>query len=356
MAFEDLTNLDLEITREPGKKKDRNHAYVNKVHGLTEALQASGHYKEDYEAVLLDLGIKAAKIEPEAYGLLEIDHMNAEQALALLTAIVKKDERVEGFAAMCLESGFIEELLSRLEAIDYENREIPSWIEDAVDDIIPKLMDLPKGAETTVNRLMQPYLHYIDASGEYKERTYNFSEGEADAVDVLHQRAKEYGMYLDSSAYDYMTLSTPGNIHFQVRRIEKGSGGPKTIFQFGLGGILGGWCSIRIDEFVDEHVCIMYNKERLIDQKIKNVNQDQLMRLESAIEKAGVQKWMPEYIDNTVLDGESWSILINGASGIFESSGSNKYPKGFDTLLDCLRDLFGLEAYPSEGGYEGLSD
>lgn len=120
--------------------------------------------------------------------------------------------------------------------VDYEDSEIPSWIEDAVDDIIPKLMDLPKGTETTANCLMQPYLHYIDANGEYKERTYDFFDGEADLVDMLHKKAKEYGLYLDSSAYDYMTLGTPSNIHFQVRRIEKGSDGPKTIFQFGLGG------------------------------------------------------------------------------------------------------------------------
>ena len=80
------------------------------------------------------------------------------------------------------------------------------------------------------------------------------------------------------------------------------------------------------------------------------------MRLESAIEKAGVWEWKPGYIDNTVLDGESWSILINDANGILESSGLNKYPKGFDAFLDCLRDLFGLEVHPPERGYEGLSD
>lgn len=343
MAFEDLTNLDFEITREPGKKKDGKRAYVNKVHGLTEALQAGGHYKGDYEAILLDLGIKAARIEPEAYGLLEIDHMNAEQALALLTAIVKKDERVEGFAAMCLESGFIEELLVRLETIDYENREIPSWIEDAVDDIIPKLMDLPKGTETTANRLIQPYLHYIDANGVYRERPYDFLADECDIVDTLRKKAKDYGLYLDSSAYVYMTIGTPGNIPFQVRKLVSGCDGPRVIFKFDLGGWNCGLCSLRIDEYADEYVCIMNDRELLISQEIKNITQDQLVRLSAVIEEAGIREWKPGYIDNTVLDGESWSILINDANVFFESSGSNEYPPTFDMLLSGLHDIFDLE-------------
>lgn len=105
------------------------------------------------------------------------------------------------------------------EDADYEDGVIPSWIEDATDAILLQLMDFPQGIETTVNRLIQPYLHYIDANGEYKERTYNFFDGEADAVDMLHKKAKDHGLYLDSSAYDYMIIGTPGNIPFLVKRI-----------------------------------------------------------------------------------------------------------------------------------------
>lgn len=105
--------------------------------------------------------------------------------------------------------------------IDYESREIPSWIEDAADAILLQLVDFPQGAETTANRLIQPYLHYIDANGEYKERSYDAFTDECDVVDALHQKAREHGLYLDSSAYDDMMTGTPGSIPFQVRKLEE---------------------------------------------------------------------------------------------------------------------------------------
>lgn len=205
-------------------------------------------------------------------------------------------------------------------------------------------MDFPQGAETTANRLIQPYLHYIDANGEYKERTYGFFDGEADLVDILHKRAKEYGLYLDSSAYDYMTIGTPGSVPFQVRRLVKGSNGPRVIFKFDLGGWNCGLCSLRIDEYADEYVCTMRNRKLLPNQETNNVTQDQIVRLNAVIEEAGVWEWKSEYIDRTVLDGEDWSILINDANGVFESSGLNDFPSGFDTLLAGLHDIFGLES------------
>lgn len=357
MAFEGLTNLDLKVTREPGVKKNRKRVYVDKVHGLSEALQDGGYYKDDYETILLALGKDVAKLAPDLYGSYEIEEMDSDQVLAVLTAIVRRDEDYEGFAARCLKSGLIDELLERLEAIDYENREIPSWIEEATDTILLELMDFPKDKETTANRLIQPYLHYIDANGVYAERPYDLFDSEMDVVDLLHRKAKDYGLYLDSSAYAYMDIGTPGNIPFKVRRVEKGSDGPKTIFAFSLGGMFNGQCSIKIEEFVDEYVCTMCNKELLIKQraKIENVSQEQLSRLEATIEKSGIKDWESEY-SNLVLDGESWSIMINDNSGAFESLGSNKYPKGFNALIDCLHDVFGLEANPPEGGYEGLFD
>lgn len=125
--------------------------------------------------------------------------------------------------------------------MDDENREIPSWIGDAVDDIMPKLMDLPKGAETTVNRLMQPYLHYIDANGEYRERSYGAFTDECDVVDALHQKAREHGLSLDSSAYDDMMTGTPGSIPFQVRKLEEARADKRRGIVFGaaVGDALG---------------------------------------------------------------------------------------------------------------------
>lgn len=103
--------------------------------------------------------------------------------------------------------------------IDYGSREIPAWIEDATDAILLHLMNFPPDAETTANRLIQPYLHYIDANGEYRERPYDLFTGECDVVDTLHRKARDHGLYLDSSAYDGMIIGAPGSIPFRVRRL-----------------------------------------------------------------------------------------------------------------------------------------
>ena len=242
------------------------------------------------------------------------------------------------------------------DGMDDEDCEIPSWVVGAVDAILLELVDFPKGVETTANRLIQPYLHYIDANGVYRERPYDLFTDERDVVDMLRQKAGDYGLYLDSSAYDNMTIGTPGNIPFQVRRVEKGSAGPKTIFKFSLGGMRSGWCSITIDEHVDEYLCTSNNKELLINETIETVTRDQISHLKATIKKAGVRGWEPDYTDSSVLDGENWSIMVNDAAGVFESMGSNMYPKGFDTLLEGLHELFGFEARPPEGGYESHFD
>ncbi len=105
--------------------------------------------------------------------------------------------------------------------IDYGSREIPAWIEDATDAILLQLMNFPPDAETTANRLIQPYLHYIDANGVYRERPYDLFTGECDVVDTLHRKARDHGLCLDSSAYDGMIIGAPGSIPFRVRRLEE---------------------------------------------------------------------------------------------------------------------------------------
>jgi hypothetical protein len=98
--------------------------------------------------------------------------------------------------------------------IDYGSREIPAWIEDATDAILLQLMNFPPDAETTANRLIQPYLHYIDANGVYRERPYDLFTGECDVVDTLHRKARDHGLCLDSSAYDGMIIGAPGSNPF----------------------------------------------------------------------------------------------------------------------------------------------
>lgn len=339
MAYEALTDLDLEVVRGPRVNKKNEHAYVDKVPGLLEALENSGLYKENYEEILFRAGIDAEKISPKRSTASGIDEHDGDQVLALLTAIVEKDKYVEGFSALCLERGLIGELLDSLEELDYINREIPAWIEEAVGDILEQLSNSPADHEMTSNSLIQPYLHFVDDDGTCKKRPFEWQE-ELDVKDMLQKRAADYGLYLDSSMYEYMVIGTPGNIPFRVRWVEIGASGPKVIFQFGRFAWIGGSRSIQIDEYANGYECKIEMMPDLEENRVFEVDEAHIDELRRACERIGVRRWSVEYVNSNTLDGEHWSLHIEDAEGIFDSSGSNAYPANFDELLQALHDLF----------------
>ncbi len=128
---------------------------------------------------------------------------------------------------------------------------------------------------------------------------------------------------------------------------------PKTIFEFVLGGWTLDWCSLRIDKYADEYICTMANRGKPFEEIKKGVPKEQVERLTNFIKKSGIRNWK-RYYDASALDGENWSIMIDDAEGKFESSGFDKRPQGFNSLLECLHDIFGLESDPTEVSYESL--
>ena len=76
------------------------------------------------------------------------------------------------------------------------------------------------------------------------------------------------------------------------------------------------------------------------------------------IKENNIDRWDKEYIDNTVLDGESWKLNINTKNIKLKSSGINAYPKNYDTFLNLL-EINGVpidEYYPVEENIENIKE
>lgn len=340
--YEKLTCLDLRIVREPGTKPGHKHAYVDKVPELAERLYSNGFAVDEYEAILREHGIEASKLSPDVYGDLRIDEMDARTALSLLTALVKKEEGVEGsFLAACVRSGLIEEIFDRLKTIDWENREIPQWIIEAADKALTALEAFPRNKEITPYRAIATYLEYVGKDGKTRVRALSCKD-ELDIVDVLHWQAKNHGLYLDSSAYNDMDIGLPINIPFRVCKIEKGSDGPDVLMVFRIDGSQSESVSLSLMRYTDCLEAVYQPIERKIgSQVVVEPTTQQLKTLEECIRSNRIGCW-EELHSAPVLDGWSWSLTLNSGDRVIEALGMNACPDGFEALVDCLAETFGF--------------
>lgn len=340
--YEKLTCLNPQIVRKPGVKPGRKHAYVDKVPDLAERFNSEGFAVEEFESILRDNGIETVDLKPDSFGHLDIEEMDAETVLSLLTALVKKEEAVEnGFLAACVRSGLIEEIFGRLETIDWENRELPQWIIDAADKALTALETFPKNAETTPYRAIAPYLEYVDKDGETRVRGLSRKD-EFDIVDALRRQAKDHELYLDSSAYDGMTIGLPINIPFRVCKIEKGGDGPDKLIVFRVDGPWWESVSFSLVRYADCLEAIYRPLEYGIGSRVViEPTAQQLKELEECIRSNHIGHWRELY-SALALDGWSWSLTLNSGDRAIEVLGRNECPEGLGSLAECLAETFGF--------------
>lgn len=346
MAYEKITNLDLDIKRDFETKTCAAIAFAEKARLLEESLRENGLYDEGYRDTLAAEGIDEITKEPYGY---ETGNMNAETVLALLSAIADASSDSGHATKDCLASGLIGELIKRLENIDYENRPLPRWIEDTAEKILSGLQKFPSDEETTIGRAMQPYLKYIDKNGDEHTRALSTND-EFDIVAALHRKAKNFGLYLDSSAYEDMAIGLPTNIPFIVRRVPVGSEGPKTLFSFTCGGFFDGYSHIIIKAFSDSIVADRFTGLGNPERVSFPVTEEQITKLDDLLSHIGAKDWSSYWAP--VLDGTQWSMSFRDETGLHESDGSNAFPEGFDELVDFLAEEFGYCDPVCEDGSE----
>lgn len=348
MTYERIVNLDLEVDTSGPSKTYLNLELREKADAFADVFMGQGLFDEQYQDALDEMKMKIDSSDP-FFGFVE--ELDAGKVVSLLSALVDS-HRHGGWTLMnSIRNGRIEGLLGRLEAIDYEERELPAWIEDASRKALDSLRDFPQEAETTPGRAIKPFLQYLGKDGKTHERGLSTSD-EFDIVTALERHAPEFGLYLDSSAYYDMEIGLPINIPFSVRKVPVGASGPVSAFSFSCGGFFEGRSVLTVSEFLD--CAVATYSPRIRDSEVRNfaVGKEQLEGLRTVLDEVGAAEWGTYYAP--VLDGISWHLVTEEQGRKHESSGSNAFPEGFDKLVGYLSATFGCKEMEIEGGYEHL--
>lgn len=339
MTYEKLTNLDLTFEKVPVLEINGKTVYDEKLPDFERSLYESGLMIRDYDRVLEDAGIDTASAHPFDY---DIESMDANHVLALLTAIVRKERFCEGTIASCVKSGLVEELIERLADIDYENRPFPAWLEKAARQALESLRDFSSDQEISPYNAIKPFLPSAEADGGENKATVRFNL-DFDIPDALNRYAKDFGLYLDTSAYDDMVVGLPINIPFRVRHVPVGSSGPETIFSFSYGGWPRGETMLSLLRFLDG-IDGRIEARSQEDCRSFEVTDRQVQELKDLLVTLDAFHWGADY-DDPSLDGVQWSLAFSDGDIHVKSEGSNAFPEGFDKLLDFLADAFDCEQF-----------
>ena len=72
--------------------------------------------------------------------------------------------------------------------------------------------------------------------------------------------------------------------------------------------------------------------------------EDQWREFWAAAERAGVQRWLPRYMAEGVVDGSGWSLRLAGGDFDLTSTGSNAYPdrRGVEHELEMTEEFRSL--------------
>jgi len=69
---------------------------------------------------------------------------------------------------------------------------------------------------------------------------------------------------------------------------------------------------------------------------IKDINKEWLEKLLNII-----CKWDYEYIDDSVIDAETFNVRVYTNDGVDEYYGSGKYPNNYSVFINLVKDVYG---------------
>lgn len=328
MTYEAIYDINIDDVANPDIHASIERSCEKKLQELKEVLADPKIQNLFYESVIND---KALSITEGGCLSESVDELDASSVLAILGYICSGDADISSIKAF--QNGLIEELLGQLETIDYENRDLPKWMEVAAEKAVRDLEKLPNEAETTTYRAMSPYF-----PNDINDKNVN----EFDVDDALRRAAKRNGLYLDSYQYEDAEIGLPCNIPFCVRRVAKQSKEPVEVFKFGIGGYFSGSFSFTLRQFKDGHDALIRVRLSGFDRRRIVVKVDEVELLYRCLRDIDFICWKERYWA-PVLDGVQWRTSAYIGTKPYKSSGSNSYPEGFDRLIDCLIDVFGCD-------------
>lgn len=100
---------------------------------------------------------------------------------------------------------------------------------------------------------------------------------------------------------------------------------------------------IDLENGTAEYTVFDYGYEHRSTESI-DLSPDEINHFLAKLEEANVFRWKKEYVNRDILDGTSWSVELTLRGGnVFESRGSNAYPKRWELFCRSLQSLLGRE-------------
>ena len=99
--------------------------------------------------------------------------------------------------------------------------------------------------------------------------------------------------------------------------------------------------NIKLQTLTDNFEIKIDDKNRFfVNGTQQNINSETFMFHLNNI----VEDWQPKYENNSMIDGLSYSVVIDKGQDKFSSTGRNKFPKNFSSFLRLIEEVKKIEA------------
>ncbi|MCP8860719.1 hypothetical protein LOX54_05990 [Latilactobacillus curvatus] len=116
---------------------------------------------------------------------------------------------------------------------------------------------------------------------------------------------------------------------------------PLTKFEFASHGYFGPHEVYSLDLETGLMIGRMVTYEFIHPEEIRfQLDADTIRRVRNRLSRLQLPKWADYYINESIIDGEQWSVTATYADGtVIESGGSNDYPPRFGTVKNLFKPV-----------------
>jgi hypothetical protein len=107
-----------------------------------------------------------------------------------------------------------------------------------------------------------------------------------------------------------------------------------------IGGHLGGYKAFEID-FINKNVYFWTGSYEKDKKLIKKICDKDIKEFIDKLKEVNLLNWKKKYINNDILDGTQWNIIIDVNGRKREKYGSNAYPKEWGMFSELISRFIG---------------
>ncbi|MFR2886615.1 MAG: hypothetical protein ACLTDM_00285 [Clostridium butyricum] len=107
-----------------------------------------------------------------------------------------------------------------------------------------------------------------------------------------------------------------------------------------IGGYFGGYKTFEID-FINKKVYFGTSVYEVDKKLIKKIYDKDIREFIEKLKQVNLLNWKKKYINNDILDGTQWNIIINVNGRKRDNYGSNSYPKEWEMFCELISRFIG---------------